>query len=224
VQEYSGLATTDVVDVSSGEMAPGLTQSVAPGPIITSASCDLVVAAYADGHAPSQAVAVSGSWVLRSSDNSAPAAAVDNAPSPVARSTVLDPIMTLSAGADVGWVAAQVAFRAAGTTALTQPDQIAFATPARAAAVGGCSPVVTIESRIATTPTNTATGMLITLGASNATFFADPLCAFPIETILIGAGRHSASFYFSRTAVGTITIGAISMNLPGIQQVENGGG
>jgi hypothetical protein len=54
-------------------------------------------------------------------------------------------------------------------------------------------------------------------------FFADSLCVFGIETLLIGAGSHSASFYFSPSVAGAVTIGANSLNLPAIQQVETGG-
>jgi hypothetical protein len=208
LQEYSGLATSDVVDVSSGQTAPPSTTVIEPLPMTTTASCDLVVGAFSDGHVDAQAINASGGWILRSSDRWDPAGAVDDAPIGVPAGSIVQAEMDLTTSPDNGWAAAQVAFRAATTTALPQPNQISFLSTPQSVMHGTCSSAVTLDSTLAAAPTRTATGVDVSLSAPDLTFYIDPACTYPIKSVLIGAGTDSQSFYFIGPTGGGQTITA----------------
>jgi hypothetical protein len=206
LQEYSGAATTDVVDVSSGQMAPLATATASPPNLVTGTSCDLVVGGFADGHVLGQSLSPVAGWVMRSSDDWDPAAAFDNAPTPTLQSISVAGGINLSSGADDGWVAEQVAFRGAYTTALPQPDTLAFTSPSYTVAANGCSGKVVVEARKGATAAATATGITMTVSAPTLTFFADSACAAPITSLFIGAGATSQYFYFKGASAGSPSI------------------
>jgi hypothetical protein len=208
LQEYSGIATTDVVDVSSGQMAPSLTATVVPGPVATSTGCDLVVGAFTDGHvSEDDNLATGAGWVMRSADDWDPASAVDNIGFGASAGTNVNAIILLTGEADDGWVAAQMAFRSSDAPGLPQPTVISITSGAQTVATGACSGAVMVTSMKGVTPTNTATGLSGTLsGPNGVTFFADPGCAFAITSLDIGAGRSAASFYFKASSAGTPTV------------------
>jgi hypothetical protein len=220
LQEYSGLATVDVVDVSSGQMAPSSTSTITPGSMTTVSRCDLVVGAFTDGHVGGQNLGSGTGWVLRSTDDWDPGGAVDNAPLGAPAGSSVNAVMNLTGGADNGWVASQMAFRGAPTPALSQPSEIAFSTPPRSISEGVCSSVVTLESRRASVATNTATGMSIALSGTGLTFYADANCAYPISSLYLGAGTSARSFYFVSSATGVVTLKASVGSAMSTSQVE----
>jgi hypothetical protein len=209
LQEYSGIATTSVVDVSSGQAAPSSTATVTPGTMTTSTSCDLVVAAFADGHVSSQTDTGGAGWTTRSSDSFDPAWVFDDSPIGVVAGQTVNAVMNLTGGADNGWAAAQTAFRGAKTSAPAQPTQLAFTTSSQSVTTRSCSSAVTIQSQNASAqPTNTSTGINIALSGSGLMFYADANCVYPISSVYIGAGTNTQSFYFQGTAAGSPTITA----------------
>jgi hypothetical protein len=209
LQEYSGMAITDVVDVSSGQMAPSMTTQVVPPAVTTVTSCDLVVGAFTDGHVDGQPLDAGPGWTLRSTDRWDPGGAVDNAPTGGAPAhSVVAAEIDLSGGADDGWVAAQVAFRAASTSAPTQPDEIGFATPPQTVSAGSCSNVVTLRSDHGGSPAVTATGIDVELSGPGLAFYIDSSCKYPITDVYIGAGTYSQSFHFIGASKGSPIITA----------------
>jgi hypothetical protein len=209
LQEYSGIATSDVAEVSAGQMAPSKTTTISPPAMTTVSGCSLVVGAFTDGHVLGQTLTAPGGWFLRSTDEWDPGAAVDNAPNGTRANTSVTSVMNLTSGSDDGWVAAQMAFRASSTMALPQPTQIAFTTAAQSVPVGTCSSVVTIESQnAASVPTVTSTGIGIALSGAGLVFYTDPACAYPVQESNIGAGTSSRSFYFKGSGVGAHDISA----------------
>jgi hypothetical protein len=201
LQEYSGLALKDVVDVSTGQTAPSLTSQVVPGPMTTTTGCDLVIGAFTDGHVGGQPLDAGSGWMLRSTDRWDPGGAVDNAPTADPAHTVVEAEVLLSGGSDDGWVCAQIAFRGANTSAPTQPTQIVFATAAQTVSAGVCSDVVTLRAQNGGSAANTSTGIDVSLSSTGLTFYVDPACAYPITSLHIGAGTSSQSFYFKSSAL-----------------------
>ncbi len=222
VQEYSGIALSDVVEVSTGQMAPSYTEDVTPGAMTTVNACDLVVAAFTDGNVSEQNLSSGPDLTIESSDDWDPGAAGDNVGAGVVGGSVVDPEFVLSLAADNGWVAAQMAFRIASTSPLPQPSQIAFTTAPQTVAADVCSGPVTVASQLASslgvTDTRTATGLDLALSATTADFFIDPACAFPISTVVIGAGTDSSTFYFLSSSAGTPTVTLTGP--PGIEDVS----
>jgi len=210
LQEYSGLATIDVVDVSSGQMAPAASTDMAtPGNMTTSSPCDLVVGAFTDGNISPSFVTPGAGWTLRSLDWWDPGAAVDNVGAGSVVPGVVDAVMVIEEQADNGWVAAQMAFRAAAAPALAQPTQVVFTTSPQTLSTGACSAVTTLTSELAdATVARTATGIAMTLSGPSLQFFADSACAFPITGVAIGAGTSSASFYWKATVAESPSITA----------------
>ncbi len=215
LQEYSGIATSDVVDISTGRMAPLSTATVSPGMMTTGTGCDLVVGAFADGHVDGQNVSATTGWTMRSTDLWDPGAAVDNVGMGAASGSVVNPSFTLSSGADDGWVAAAMAFRDSSSAPLPQPTGLVFKTAAQSLPMGTCSGPATLEAHAATVLARTATG--ISLSLSGASFYADSACAFPITSVAMGAGRADATFYFKTSSVGDFTITASGGGLMAMQ-------
>jgi hypothetical protein len=218
LQEYSGIATTDVVDVGSGQMAPSSTRTVTPGSATTTTACDLVVGAFTDGHVGGQNLNAGTGWTFRSTDDWDPGGAVDNAPGGASKGTAVDATMYLTGGNDNGWVAAQLAFRGAGTTAPAQPDSVAFVSSAQTVGKGACSNAVFVQSNHGSAAANTATGIKMTLSApAGVSFYIDPNCAYPITDLYIGAGTSSQTFYFTSANTGTVALGVTSGTLTASQ-------
>jgi hypothetical protein len=227
LQEYSGMAARNVADVSSARMAPGLTTDVSPGPVTTTAECDLVVAAFTDGNIYAQALDAGAGWTFRSTDLWDPGAAVDNLPGCSPAGSVVDGLMDITSGApqhsspvDDGWVAAQIALRASGTTEPPQPAAVAFATQAMTAPRGTCAGPVMLESRIGTQAVRSATGLQVALSAPGLSLHVDPTCRSPVSSVFIGAGTSSTGFYFLGADAGAWTITATTPGLSGDTQVE----
>lgn len=230
LQEYAGVATNDVVDISSGQAGAGAppamqTLAMTPGPMVTT-RCDLIVGAFTDGHVDGQTLesVVDPSWPYRSTDDFDPAGAVDDAPDGVPANTTVNAQMNLvdsnGDGPDGGWVATQMAFRASNWSATPQPAQLAFATPARTAAAGACSPPVTLKSESSGVAVTTAKGITVELGAVGLSFYADASCLYPVTSVYLGAGTRSTTFYFkgsSQVALST-TIDATATGFTAISQ------
>jgi hypothetical protein len=205
LQEYAGVATTDVVDVASGQSAPAPSTATSPS-AMTTRRCSVVVGAFVDGHVVGQSVKAGTGWVFRSTDEWDPGGAVDNAPSGARAGTSVDARIDLTLAPDNGWVAAQMAFRAATTAPLPQPTQVALRAPASLGA-GTCSGAVTLETRnAASVATITSTGVRAVLSGTGLTYYADPACVYPINSALVGAGASSMTFYVKAANGGTRTI------------------
>ncbi len=191
-------------------MAPSSTETMAAGPMTVTTGCDLVVVAFADGHVTGQPLTADPGCTMRSADQWDPGASCDTAPVALDAGTVVNLAMYLSAGADDGWVASQMAFRGAGTAAPVGPNGVTFSTPARTVTANTCSPVISIQTVNGTTPAASSTGVTVTLSGSSLTFYADPACAYPLTSAYVGAGTTSQSFYFKASATGALTIDANS--------------
>ncbi len=207
IQEYSGVAATDVVDVSSGRTAPstGLVPSAGSA---TLTRCALVVGAFTDGTVTAAPITAQAGWTLRSTDEWDPGGAVDNAPIGALGGSAVNAGVSLSDDGD--WVMAQVAFRGANTQASIQPTRLAFGTAPQTLAVGACSTTVILETEIAVTAATISTGADVNLTGTGLTFFADPACAYPISALHIGAGTKSQIFHFVAGSAGTVTLSASS--------------
>jgi len=208
LQEYSGIATSDAVDVSSGVSAPSATTSIFPGAMTTGTGCDLVVAAFTDGHVGGQDLNVGAGWTQRSTDLWDPAEAVDNVGNGATSGSMVNASMGLTQqNPDQGWVAQQVAFRSAGGPAPAQPTSLLITTAAQTVSAGVCSTPFTVKTVRGTTPTISATGVSMSLAAGGVgdpvSLFIDPACVYPITSLLIGAGTDSASFYFKASISGS---------------------
>jgi hypothetical protein len=221
LQEYSGIAATDVVDVGSAQMAPSSTSTITPGTVTTSTQCDLVVGAFTDGHVGGQNLTAGSGWVFRSTDDWDPGASVDNAPFGASRGTPVDATMMLTGGSDDGWVATQLAFRGTGTTAPVQPNDVTFSTAPRTVMKGACSEIVTVQSVHGTGVARTSNGIHLALtGPVGVGFFADPGCVYPIPSLYIGAGTSSSSFYFSSANSGSVKLQASNASTLSANQTE----
>ena len=213
LQEYSGVATTDVVDISVGRSAPSSSMAVSPGAMTTS-RCSLVVGAFVDGHVDGQTLSPGDGWIFRSTDEWDPGAAVDNSPVGSATGTSVNALMNLSTGADTGWVATQMAFRAAGTTPPPQPTKLVFTNAPLMAKSGACAELDLATEDAMSAPVASSTGARIPLSTTGGTFYADSSCAYPITSVLIGAGTSNATVYFkpTATAASTVTVTAAPSN------------
>jgi hypothetical protein len=205
VQEYSGVATTDVVDISVGRSANAAATAMTPGPMTTTL-CSLVVGAFVDGHVEGQPLTAGTGWVFRSTDEWDPGAAVDNSPTGAPANTSVNALMNLTHNADTGWVAAQMAFRAASTTALPQPTKLAFSNSPLTINSGACAELDLATESSGGAPLVTATGVRIALASAGATFYADSACAYPITGTLVGAGTSAMTIYVKPTVTGPNTI------------------
>jgi hypothetical protein len=212
VQEYSGIATSDVATVSTARYANASTTMPSAGDMMTTSSCELVVGAFVNGHVSETTVAALPGWIKRSTDVWDPGGAVDNAGAPAPAMTNVNAGISLGGGADNGWVAAQIAFRGAGTQAPTVPSDIAFSTSSQTVKAGACSGPVTIITKggaaSAGVQLRTPTGMTAGLSGAGLTFYADSACMFPRTSAHVGAGSSSHTFYFTAANPGTVTITA----------------
>jgi hypothetical protein len=203
--EYDGVATTNAVDTSSIAVASGSTTSANAGNLVTRASCDLVVGAMANGHVINAHDTPGPGFAEPILDEWDPAAFLDNVATGVSAGTAVSAQVVFERGADDGWVATQLAFRASTSPPMCQPVRLDFATPAQAVPADTCSGLTTIASVSATgAPTITAGGVPIELDGSGVTFYADAACAFPINRVVIGAGASAASFYFRAANAGAM--------------------
>jgi hypothetical protein len=220
LQEYAGIADSDVVDVSIGQMAPGSSADTQPGPMRVTAGCAVVVAAFADGHVTGQNITTVAGWQYRSTDAWDPSGCVDDGPGWARAGDTVNATMSLTVGADDGWVAQQVAFRAANTTPHPKPTGFAFLTMPRTVAKGACSPAVTIESRAGGVATPTSTGITLALSGGGLVFYADPACQFPIVNAYLGAGTSNTSFYFTGSVSGSPSLSANASTFQVVSQTE----
>lgn len=219
LQQYSGVAATDVATASSGQSAPAYTNLVTPGPVTTSTACSLVVGAYTDGNVGGQDTDGGPGWRIRSTDIWCPAAACDNLPTPAGLGVAVNAEMITSQSSDNGWAAAQMVFRGANTAALPQPDSVVITTAAQTVAAGSCSHAVGLVSMLGSTSTITANGFEATLSGTGMTFYVDPNCKYPTKTALIGAGTDSQVFYFIPSTTGSITL-SVAVNGGTLTQIE----
>ena len=201
VLEYSGIATTDVVDISQGRVAPSSGSAVSTGNMTLAAGCDLVVAGMVDGYHDFSAQGPG--WTTQEADHGFWALVEDNTPHLNTKGSVINASSTLS-GSDSGWAGTEVAFRTANTAALPQPTQLGFSTstPSQTDTTWACSSPVTIQSQNSSgVPTNTSTGITVNLSGAGVNYFADSSCQYSL------LGLHSglvAAYSFSESS-GTST-------------------
>jgi hypothetical protein len=217
LQEYSGVATSNAVDVSSSQMASSVTTVGSPGNMTTTTPCDLVIGASVDGHMGSQSMTPNAGFTISSSDTWDPGAAVDDRGNVITSAgTVVSAVVNYTS-ADDGWTATQIAFRGASTASPPQPTQLAITTSTQSLNTYDCSGAVTVQSQNGSAQaTTTSTGITLNLTGSTLTYYADSSCRFPITSAYIGAGSSSSTFYFTSTTVGTPTI---TVNATGFTQV-----
>ena len=103
------------------------------------------------------------------------------------------------------------------------PTKLTFTTPARTAAAGACSQLVTLRSydawgNLSAVAVATAVG-LSAVPAAGFTFFADAACGTP-ATPTLAAGANTVSVYFRGTASGAVTVNATVAGWTGDSQVE----
>ena len=202
--EYSGIATVNPVDLSSGQPAPGSTTIVTPGTITAQTACDLVVGGMDDGHVINEHDTAGAGWVEPVLDFWDPAAFVDNVAVGTSYGATASATIDRAGAADNGWASVQMAFRAANTQALCQPTQIGFVTAAQTVTHGTCSGAVTIESQNSSgQATADSSGINVSLTGTGLTFYADSSCTWPVTSVLLGAGSSSITFYYKAAATGS---------------------
>lgn len=95
------------------------------------------------------------------------------------------------------------------------PARLAFVTPARAVAAGGCTAILTVESRDplgnASAP-GSATTITLTSGAG-VTFFSDAACGTAVAQVTLGAAATQQSFYVRGALAGSPTLTATAAGL-----------
>jgi hypothetical protein len=219
LQEYSGVATTDVVDVSSFQVATTATLGVSPAPMTTLTGCDLVVGAFTDGFVSGQNITPGTGWPFRSTDDWCPAGAVDDVPG-TPKGTSVTALMNLVRGPDNGWAAVQTAFRAAGSPPLPHPSAVVVTTAPQTVNEAACSTAVTVEAQLQSNPWPSSTGIAMGLAGNGLVFFADSMCRYPITALYLGAGMTSQSFYFTAAASGAATLTVTPDGLGPVSQTE----
>jgi hypothetical protein len=208
LQEYSGAATSDVVDVSSAQFAPDASWAVRPGPMQVS-RCALVVSAFVDGDTPAQNLDAGSSFIFRSTDLWDPGAAIDNAPNGSQPGDTVNAEIDMTLRADSNWVAVQMAFRSANSFPPLQPTGLAFPAPAPSALRNTCGGPLTVQTQDpASTPLATSNGLPVSLSATGMTFYADPACAYPVPALFIGAGTSTQNVWFMGSVPGAVTVHA----------------
>lgn len=89
-----------------------------------------------------------------------------------------------------------------------RPTELVFTTPARSAAAGVCSGVLTVEARAQGSATTVVTATPVDLAAAapetEFEFFSNSNCSTKVTQVSIAAGQGTASFYFKGTKVGTV--------------------
>lgn len=218
--ELSGVAASNVVDISSGQTLPASSStSTSAGNMTLGTNCDLIVGGMADGHVNSSSATAGTGWTEPLLDQWDPAAFVYSLNQ--TRNTTVNATINGLSSSDNGWVAGQTAFRAATTAAPAQPTQLAFTTSAQAfSSSWSCSGAVTVQAQNASgAATSTSTGITVNLSGTGFTFFADSTCDYPVTSIYIGAGTSSQSFYFT-APVGATTITASAAGFSSISQTE----
>ncbi|MBI3181308.1 MAG: hypothetical protein HYZ28_04115 [Myxococcales bacterium] len=127
---------------------------------------------------------------------------------------------------------ATITYSPAGLTGASQTEtigaqnatQLAFTTLPQVVTAGACSAVVTVQAQdsLGNPATMLASTPLALTGSSGTVGFYDsPGCAgTPVSSVSIVAGSSSASFYFSDTAAGTLSITASTTGLPPVTQSE----
>lgn len=101
------------------------------------------------------------------------------------------------------------------TVTSAAPDRLVVVTPARSVTAGGCSPVVTVESRDAfgnASPPGAATAVALASGAG-VTFFSDAACGTTVTQVTLGATATQQSFYVRATQSGARTLTATAAGL-----------
>jgi hypothetical protein len=96
------------------------------------------------------------------------------------------------------------------TVTAAAPSKVVFTTPARSAAAGVCSAVVTVQLQDAFNNAATAgSATALTLAAAPALGFAfdsDAVCSMGTTTATVAAGMSQTSFYFRGTSAGAVTV------------------
>jgi len=104
------------------------------------------------------------------------------------------------------------------------PSALAFATPPQTLPAGGCSAIITIETRDSFgNPSDVAGATAVGLATSSTggLFYTDSACATAaITTVNISAGSQTASFYYRDTRAGAPTLTASRAGLTSGTQVE----
>ena len=215
ILEYAGIAASNPVDVTTGQIAPSSTATMATGGATATSNCsDLVVALFAD-IATSISAGETG-WTTQGTDTYFSSLFEDNTHGPAApASTAVNANATLTSS-DNTWTASEILFRASGSTPPPQPTKIAFFafTGVQSLNTWGCSGVVTVQSQNgASVPMNTPSGIDLSLsGGSAMFFFLDSACTIPITEAYIWAGTNSQNFYFTS---GTTTSNVITVTPTG---------
>jgi hypothetical protein len=198
-----------------------LTFLMTPGSMTIPNSCDLVVGAFQDGNVNAQDIDAGLGWVYRSTDDWCPAGAVDNAPDGGAQVATPNAKMYLTAGADNGWVATQMAFRPSTTLPQPQPTELVFKTAPQSVARAACSAGTTVESQAGGVARPTSNGIDLSVAVSpGLSLYVDAQCAWPMTRLFIGAGQTEQTFYFLATDGGTATVTLSSSGYSSVSQTE----
>jgi hypothetical protein len=108
------------------------------------------------------------------------------------------------------------------TVTAAEAAKLEFVTPGRTIAAGGCSSALTLESQDAfgngAVQPSYVTVILAASPSVGASFFHQPDCTGLASTFGIAAGQKRATFYFSSTTAGTVTVSASSPPMLPAQQ------
>jgi hypothetical protein len=107
--EYSGVATTNALDVTAGKIASAASHSIDTGNLVTTGCRDLVVGLFADTWGSGAMTAGTG-WISRGTDPNFYSMVVDNLPGGVG---TLDPMASLAgSNSDPAWASTAASFKA----------------------------------------------------------------------------------------------------------------
>lgn len=110
------------------------------------------------------------------------------------------------------------------TVLAAAPSRLTFITAPQTLTAGGCSGVVTIETRDAfdnVSPVSAATTVgLSAVPAAGFTFYADAGCTTPVTDVVVGPDESQQSFYFAGTNTGSVEVTVASAGFSSGTQQE----
>ncbi len=217
--EYSGMATSNVADVTTG-IGSGSTTADFSAPSLTSTTaCDLVVGAASTGGNWCDNPIVGGAWNLRGWNFCPSVQSIDNAQTGASLGKTVTASMG-STSAQWTWASTAMGLRASNTAAPAQPTQLAFAATG-SMSTWTCQAVTLQSQNGSAVPTSTSTGITASLTASAGVgIYADSACAYAISSALIGAGTNSVTIYIQSSTQGSPTISATAAGLTAANQTE----
>jgi hypothetical protein len=106
---------------------------------------------------------------------------------------------------------------------LAGSTKLVFATAAQTLIAGTCSLPLTLQTQNSSgKPFNVTTSTVVSLttSSSGGTFYSDPACTVPVNSVTLVPGTNIVSFFYKDTRAGSPTIAASNTGLAGGAQTE----